>query len=77
MMTIGGIILLAIAYGLMKWLHEPVKGFTSREIVTKNKNDIMQLEALILLQTFKPGTNSDTTKFGGGNFGGGGASGDF
>ena len=77
MMTIGGIILLAIAYGLMKWLHEPVYGFTSNEIATKNKNDMMQLEALILLQTFKPGTNSDTTKFGGGDFGGGGASGDF
>lgn len=79
MMTIGGIILLAIAYVLMKWLHQPVKGFTSQEIVTKNKNDIMQLEALILLQTFKPvpGTDTNVPKFGGGNFGGGGASGDF
>ncbi|UEG49841.1 hypothetical protein LK994_14465 [Ferruginibacter lapsinanis] len=77
MMTIAGVILLAISYTLMKWLNKPVYGFTSLEISSANTMDKMQIESLILMQTFKPGADTDLTKFGGGNFGGGGASGDF
>lgn len=76
-MTIGGIILMALAYGLMKWLHKPVHGFTSSEIFSRNKIDKLQIESLLLAQTFKPGAAIDTPKFGGGDFGGGGASGEF
>lgn len=76
-MTISGIVLLVLAYGLMKWLHKPVQGFTSREISSGNTMDKLQIESLLLAQTFKPGAAIDTQKFGGGDFGGGGASGDY
>ena len=76
-MTVAGIVVFGIAYGLMKWLHEPVYGFTSREISLKNELDKLQIESLILAQTFKPGTDAGGTKFGGGSFGGGGASGEY
>ena len=77
MMTIAGVLIFAIAYGLMKWLHEPVHMFTSRSISSKNELDKLQIESLILAQTFKPGTDAGGTKFGGGSFGGGGASGEY
>ena len=77
LMTLGGIVLLVISYGLMKWLHEPVYGFTSREISSKNAMDKLQIESLIIAQTFKPGTDPGGTNMGGGSFGGGGASGEY
>jgi len=76
-MTIGGIVLMTAAYGLMKWLTKPVHGFTSLEIPTGNDMDKMQIESLILAQTFKPGTGTDRPISGGGDFGGGGASGEY
>ena len=77
LMTIGGIVLLVISYGLMKWLHEPVYGFTSRELSSKNASDKSQIESLIIAQTFKPGSGPEGTQFGGGSTGGGGASGEY
>ena len=77
MMTVAGILILAIAYGLMKWLRKPVHGFTSNQLSSKNEPGKLQIESLIIAQTFKPGTDVPDTKFGGGNFGGGGASGDY
>ena len=77
LMTLGGIVLLVIAYSLMKWLHEPLHGFTSREISSKNAMDKLQIESLIIAQTFKPGTDPGGTNMGGGSFGGGGASGEY
>ncbi|MGB4844736.1 MAG: hypothetical protein WBP16_09735, partial [Ferruginibacter sp.] len=76
-MTIAGIVLLVLAYGLMKWLHKPVYGFTSRDISSGNTMGKLQIESLLLAQTFKPGADMDTPKFGGGDFGGGGASSDY
>lgn len=78
LMSIGGIALLIIAIVLMKWLHENINGFTSRELTPKNKMGKFQLESLVMAQTFQPvaGT-SDQTNFGGGSVGGGGASGEY
>ena len=76
-MTFGGIVLLIISYGLMKWLHEPVHGFTSREVSSKNATDKLQIESLIIAQTFKPDSGTEGTQFGGGSTGGGGASGEY
>ncbi len=77
LMTIAGVLILIIAYSLMKWLQEPVNGFTSRMLSSKNEMDKLHIESLIIAQTFKPGTEAAGTKFGGGDFGGGGASGDY
>ncbi len=77
LMTICGILLFAIAYALMKWLHAPVYGFTSRVLSSRNEWEKLQIESLILAETFKPGTDAPDSIFGGGSFGGGGASGEF
>ena len=76
-MSIAGIIILPAAYLLLKRLQEPVYGFTSKKFTSKNEIDKLQLESLLLAQTFKPGIDQDVTKFGGGSFGGGGASADY
>lgn len=77
LMTISGVVLLAITYLLMKWLHEPKAGFTSQLVSLKNETDKLNIESLIIAQTFKPGAEAGGTQFGGGSFGGGGASGDY
>ena len=76
-MSMAGIIILPAAYLLLKRLQEPVYGFTSKKLTSKNEIDKLQLESLLLAQTFKPGIDQDVTKFGGGSFGGGGASADY
>ena len=76
-MTIAGILILAIAYGLMKWLHGPKYGFTYAAVSKKNELDKLNIESLLISQTFVPGTSPDGTEFGGGDFGGGGTSGEY
>lgn len=76
-MTIAGAIILIIAYGLTKYLNEPKFGFTYKAIKSHEQFGNLQLESMIIAQTFKPGTDAAGTKFGGGSFGGGGASGEF
>ena len=76
-MIIGGIILIAGAYSLIKYLREPKSGFT--DVENKNDNNLHQIEALAMVQTFNQ-TQIDTgnqTTFGGGSGGGGGAGGNF
>lgn len=77
-MTLAGIIMVLVAWALTRYLHIPKNGFTSVEIDKKNAPGKAQIEALILAQTFSQThvQNADT-KFGGGDFGGGGGSGDF
>ncbi|MEO5941946.1 MAG: hypothetical protein ABIP30_03210 [Ferruginibacter sp.] len=77
-MTLGGIIMVLVAWAITRYLHVPKNGFTSVETDKKTAPGKAQIEALLLAQTFSQThvQNSDT-KFGGGDFGGGGASGDF
>ena len=78
-MATGGIIMIGIAYALIKYLHTPKYGFTSLEQTDKLFIDKLQIESLVIAQTFsaasQPGT--DGTQFGGGRGGGGGATGDY
>jgi uncharacterized membrane protein YgcG len=76
-MTVAGIVLLLIAYGLIKFLKEPKYGFTADEIKTDNPLAALQIESLIITETFSGQQASPDTKFGGGSFGGGGATGDY
>jgi len=75
-MTIGGFILLAISYLLIRYLQTPKHGLTYQN--EEEGNRLLNLEGILIAQTFggahKP--NSDPN-FGGGSFGGGGASGGF
>ena len=78
-MATGGIIMIGIAYALIKYLHAPKYGFTCLEQTDKMFIDKLQIESLVIAQTFsaasQPGT--DDVQFGGGSGGGGGATGDF
>lgn len=78
-MVIGGILFIAIAYFLMKYLHEPKHGFTHKEQDEKLLLDKLNIESLVIAQTFSgPQLPGDTgPQFGGGSGGGGGATGGF
>ena len=77
-MTLGGIALLGIVYGLSQYLKKPRFGFTGMDSSIHDKEEKMQVESLVISETFsaKPEA-ADVTRFGGGGFGGGGSSSDF
>ena len=77
LMVLGGLALLLSSYALMKFLRKPRHGFTYREIAPKNEWEKLHLESLIIAESFAPAAQQDHTQFGGGSFGGGGASGEF
>jgi hypothetical protein len=78
-MIIGGVILIVIAYALIKYLRKPKYGFTDEEINNENINNRRQLESLVIAQTFSQTQIEpvNQTTFGGGSGGGGGAGGEF
>jgi hypothetical protein len=77
-MTLGGIALLGISYALIRWLKEPRYGFTSEELRPASAEAPIQIESLVIAETFSAPTAAPTgTQFGGGSFGGGGAGGEF
>jgi hypothetical protein len=77
-MVIGGIILLVIAYAVTQYLKEPKFGFTNAVTNVENEEGKSQIESLVIAETFGHQTvDNGTTKFGGGSFGGSGASSDF
>jgi len=77
--TIGGIVVLAVTWFLIKYLHTPKAGFTSVQADRSKEDDELNVESLIVSETFSDvGTHDDGgTTFGGGRFGGGGSSSDF
>lgn len=78
LMFIAGTLLVAIGYALIKALHTPRLGFTANKPLTANK-DVLNIEALIIAQTFAKGTAAENSgvQFGGGSGGGGGATGNY
>lgn len=76
-MLLGGIILIVLSYALTKYLAQPKNGFTSAEIKTRALQDTMNIEGLVIAETFSGNDAGNNNKFGGGSFGGGGASSDF
>ena len=78
-MLMGGVVFIAIAYALIKYLQEPKYGFTYKEQNEPFIMDKLAVESLVIAQTFSgPSSPTDTgTQFGGGSGGGGGASGEF
>jgi len=75
-MLFGGIVLVSIAYILPRWLSKPRMGFTSEELRGKFIMDKLNVETLVITETFGSTAKPDTG-FGGGSFGGGGSSGEF
>jgi hypothetical protein len=77
-MTFGGLLLTGIAYWLIRYLKQPKHGFTYAETTDNNPMNKLNIEALVIAETFNTAQPDDNTKsFGGGSFGGGGASGEF
>lgn len=77
-MTLCGLLLIALAYALIRYLHTPRYGFTYHPVNHAHLFERLQAESLIITETFAtpqtPSRSSDF-KFGGGTGGGGGADG--
>jgi hypothetical protein len=79
-LTIGGALILGIAYAIMKYLKTPKHGFTYAEPDDTNFMDHLKVESLIVAETFAKAPAApanDHIRFGGGDAGGGGSSGSF
>lgn len=77
-MTIGGIIMILVAYGVTKYLTPAKHGFTHAEPNDPQVTGLLQLESLIVAQTYPqtPVAGQDQHfDFGGGSSGGAGSSG--
>ncbi len=77
--TLGGAVLFAAAYYVIRLLKKGNLSFTYEDDVIETE-DSLQAEALIVTQTFGQAIGTEPTKdftFGGGEFGGGGAGGEF
>jgi hypothetical protein len=79
-MIIGGVILVAGAYGLIRYLHPSKHGFTSASPDEPHILGSLPVEGLILAETFKAAGAQPAgpdIRFGGGSGGGGGAGGEY
>jgi hypothetical protein len=78
-MTIGGIVMIGIAYALIQYLRQPKHGFTYKEPPTQDFMDKLQVESLLISEIANSQQQPLTgpTRFGGGSGGGGGAGGAF
>ena len=79
-MIIGGSILIAGAWSLIRYLQEPKYGFTSADIEDPALLEGLPVEGLILAESFRPAAGQPMDKgvhFGGGTSGGGGAGGGY
>lgn len=75
--TIGGVVMLAVSYAVIKYLKIPKNGFTYAEPNRKNMMDQLNIESLIIGETFSQtptGPTASASPFGGGSAGGGGSS---
>jgi hypothetical protein len=78
-MIIGGMVMIAVAYGLIHYLRQPRRGFTYKEEKDNTAINKLEVEALVINQTFgtPQAPEAAGTRFGGGSGGGAGASGHY
>lgn len=77
-MTVGGSVMILFAYFIIRYLKVPKHGFTSEEDDEKGTLEALQIESIVISQSFKTGApGKDRFDFGGGGASGGGASGQF
>jgi hypothetical protein len=79
-LTLAGTLLLGVVYTVMKYLETPKHGFTYEVLDEKHPMDSLKIESLVVAETFshiQAAPADEGTKFGGGDFGGGGSSADF
>lgn len=73
-LTIGGIILILLSVWAIRFLKSPRYNLTS---LPMGSTQLQDLEAFIIAQTLKMNQPTQSNKFGGGDFGGGGAEGKY
>ncbi|MGY4383387.1 membrane protein YdbS with pleckstrin-like domain [Pedobacter sp. UYP24] len=77
-LTLGGLVLVGIAYAAYRYLKVPRHGFTADELENNNQLDKLIGESLVISETVNTAPNLPIDHhFGGGSFGGGGASSNF
>ncbi|MDO6433104.1 hypothetical protein Q4E93_21020 [Flavitalea sp. BT771] len=77
-MVIAGVVLIVLAYLLIRYLRIPRNGFTSAPADEPHPLDTPLVEGLIVAETFQPQQPADAgLQFGGGSGGGGGAGGEY
>ncbi len=77
-MLIGGLILIGLAYGCIKYLKTPRYGLTDENTDDPHFLDKLHLESVIIAETYtQQAPVTDDFQFGGGSGGGGGASGTY
>lgn len=78
-MTLGGIGMIAVAYGLIRYLKVARHGFTADSSDERHTMEAVQIESLIIAQTMSQAATppADQYNLGGGTGGGGGASGEY
>ena len=78
-MTVGGFILILSAYFIIKYLRTPKSGVTDQEPEYEDQQGALQLEAIVIAETFQKEAppSEGGFRFGGGSAGGGGASGEY
>ncbi|KAF2082194.1 hypothetical protein [Flavobacterium sharifuzzamanii] len=79
-LTLGGVVLFAIAYFSIKKLKEKESGLTFKPDRINHSDSLLNAEALVVASTFgmKPEVKTDSPmEFGGGGFSGGGSDGSF
>ena len=80
-LVVGGLVLLALSWFLLRWFQTPRLGITSDPVLDRNKQNRLNLESMLLATSLSTpqaaGQKPEECQGGGGNFGGGGASGKF
>ena len=77
-MTIAGLLLIGVAYALLRFLRTPRHGFIATEAESdKPPGETLAIESLALAETVAPAPATTGLKFGGGTSGGGGAGGQY
>ena len=78
-LVLGGILLIAVSYALIKYLRIPRNGFTGELSDDRHLLQNLHVESLIIAETLSTTapTPSNDFRFGGGSGGGGGAGGEF
>jgi uncharacterized membrane protein YgcG len=79
-MMLGGLVMITLAYGLIRYLRTPRHGFTSLESSNKHVLENLHIESLVIAETFAGPPAAPATHdfdFGGGSSGGGGAGGEY
>lgn len=75
-MTLIGLLLIGLAYALIRYLKTPKQGFTYHQLDRTQLFEQLQAESLVITETFTPPpTPAPGFKFGGGSGGGAGADG--